>query len=182
MIFQTHQYRSKINSTFMTFKLSILLIFSFFGCIANAQEVETLKGGQSSGAGQLTDMAWLVGYWKGTGLGGECEELWMPKMDNGMHGVFRLQKEGKLVFTEYMVIEAVEQSLTVKIKHFGRGVVPWEDKEEWSVFRLVRMDGQSAFFDGITFKRSGDALHIFVNIENEGKVSVEKFTFKKAVL
>jgi hypothetical protein len=158
------------------------MLFSLFGFLSHAQETETLKPGQTPGAGQLTDIVWLAGYWKGTGLGGECEELWLPKSDMGMHGVFRLQKEEKLVFTEYMLIEEEANTLVVKIKHFGRGVVPWEDKDEWTVFRLVRLEKEAAFFDGITYKRRGDTLQVFVNIENEGKVSVEAFSFKKTVL
>ena len=123
-----------------------------------AQEVIRLEKGQQPGKATLSQIDWLTGYWVGTGLGGDCEELWMPAIDSGMHGVFRFTKAKALQFTEYMVIEARNETLTVRLKHFGRGVNPWEEKDKWVEFPLVKVEGQTVWFNGLTYARRGDEL------------------------
>ena len=39
-------------------------------------------------------VAWLAGYWKGTGLGGVTEEMWTPPVGDRMHGIFTLRQDG----------------------------------------------------------------------------------------
>jgi hypothetical protein len=146
------------------------------------QPIDSLAKGQKPGLAKLEDLAWLAGYWKGTGLGGDCEELWMPAKSGGMHGIFRLHENKKLVFTEYMVIEEVDNSLLVKIKHFGKGTTPWEEKEEWTTFPLVRVTGKTAFFDGITYQRRDNELIIYVWLKENGEKSIAEFRFEQGVL
>lgn len=165
----------------------VLFFFLFYGLIGVANGygqslIDSLARGQQPGIAHLQDINWLAGYWKGTGLGGDCEELWMPSVGGGMHGIFRLHENGKLNFTEYMVIEAVENSLVVKIKHYGKGTAPWEDKDEWTSFPLVKIVGETAYFDGITYQRKDDDLVIYVWLKEKGKKTVAEFKFQKAVL
>ena len=38
---------------------------------------------------KISDMDWIQGYWKGSGLGGYCEELWTAPHKGYMKGIFR---------------------------------------------------------------------------------------------
>lgn len=58
----------------------LTFIFLFFAILSHAQ-VKTLEKNQTPGKGQVKDLSWMEGVWVGTGLGGECEEVWMPAVD-----------------------------------------------------------------------------------------------------
>jgi Domain of unknown function (DUF6265) len=166
------------------YQMRIFILLSLVvNCFASfSQDILRLPADGKPGKGTLKQIEWLSGYWKGTGLGGDCEELWMPANDNGLHGVFRFSEKGKLQFTEYMVIEEKEGSLKVRIKHFGAGVNPWEEKEKWVEFPLVKIEDQTAWFNGLTYIRKGDELVVKLAMKSEGKSYVEEFIFRKSVL
>jgi Domain of unknown function (DUF6265) len=163
-------------------RIFILLSFVVNGYAAFSQDILHLPADGKPGKGTLKQIEWLAGYWTGTGLGGDCEELWMPASDNGLHGVFRFSEKGKLQFTEYMVLEEKEGSLRVRIKHFGGGVNPWEEKEKWVDFQLVKIEGQTAWFNGLTYIRKGDVLVVKLAMKSGDKSYVEEFMFRKSVL
>jgi hypothetical protein len=156
------------------------MLFSAFSSIG--QDVLTLEKGQQPGKATLKQVEWLKGYWTGTGLGGDCEELWMPANDSSMHGVFRFAKNNSLQFTEYMVIEEKNGTLTVRIKHFGAGVEPWEEKDKWVEFPLVKAEGETAWFSGLTYARSGMDLIVTLRMKQGEKRYTEEFRFRKSAL
>mgnify|MGYP001462191733 CR=1 FL=1 len=160
-------------------KTFTLLTALLLALASHAQEVLKLTDGQSPGTGSLAQLDWLEGYWKGTGLGGDCDEIWMPATDNSMAGIFRFAMDGQIVFTEYMVIEAQGESLTLRLKHFNRDLSPWEEKDHWTEFKLVKTEGQTAWFHGLTYHREGNELTIFLSLKSDGVASIEKFSFVK---
>jgi hypothetical protein len=76
-------------------------------------------------AATLKDVAWLEGKWTGTGLGGQAEDLWSSPASSAMPGIFRLVKEGKIVFYELMTMVEVEGSLELRLKHFHADLKGW---------------------------------------------------------
>lgn len=161
-----------------------LLLFSLL-CTHNpgrAQEVHKLAEGDLPGEGRIEQMAWLIGYWKGEGLGGICDEIWMTPADGSMAGVFRLVNGGQIRFSEYMVIAETEGSLVLKLKHFSRDLTPWEEKDKWIEFRLIRAEGQTAWFDGLTYQRSGDTLLIRLLMESGDRSRIGEFRYDKVDL
>lgn len=80
-----------------------------------AQDVLRLGPDDEPGVGSLEDLSWLQGYWVGSGLGGQVDELWLPPMDNSMIGTFRLVMDSTLIFSEYFVIEELEGRLTLSL-------------------------------------------------------------------
>ena len=156
----------------------ILLIASVLPALS--QDVLTLKNDEPSANATLGELAWLSGYWKGSGFGGDCDEVWIPASDNAMTGIFRYASEGKIVFSEYMVMEELNGTITLRLKHFGRDLSPWEEKEEWTEFRLVKIHGQKAWFSGLTYERIGDTLIIWLSMKSGDKSWVEEFRFTKA--
>jgi hypothetical protein len=126
----------------------------------------------------LQDMSWLTGRWSGTGLGGMTEEMWSDPASGAMMGMFRLVKDGKVIFYEFLTLVEQEGSLRLKLKHFNPDLTGWEEKADFITFRLLKLTPTEAFFEGITFRLEGpDRLRIFVAIRNraDGTVREEEF-------
>lgn len=64
---------------------------------AQSQDVLRLEPGQAPASATLADVAWLAGHWVGTGLGGDCDETWLPATDNAMPGIFRYHRGDTLL-------------------------------------------------------------------------------------
>jgi Domain of unknown function (DUF6265) len=124
----------------------------------------------------IGDLAWLVGHWKGTGLGGVSEEVWAQPAGGVMMGMYRLVLEGAPSFYEFMHLAEVNGSLALKLKHFNPDLTAWEDKDGMVTFPLVKLAPNEAYFAGLTFRRSGDRLQIFLAMrDKDGQVREEAF-------
>ena len=161
--------------------LYCLLIFVTISHLSFAQVIQ-LSPDQNPGKGTIEEFDWLVGYWVGTGLDGDCEEVWMPAIDGQMIGTFRFWENGKLVFSEFMNLVSEGESISMKLKHFGKDLKGWEEKDEWTTFQLIEMGDQKAFLNGMTIERKGDLLIFQVNISNQGETQIETFTYTKKSL
>ena len=64
-------------------------------------------------------MKWLIGHWKGTGLGGVSEEIWAEPAGGVMMGMYRLILNGKPSFYEFIHLAEENGSLVMKLKHFN---------------------------------------------------------------
>ncbi|MEN2282790.1 DUF6265 family protein [Algoriphagus sp. SE2] len=158
---------------------NLLLIFLLFVSSPLFSQVKYLEEGQNPGVGNITDLKWLVGFWEGTGFGGECEEVWMPAADGNMVGTFRFWSEGKLIFSEFMNIIQEGNSFTLKLKHFNADLSPWEEKDEWTTFRLVGVDETSVFFHGLTMKREANEIILWLAITENGERTIEELKYVK---
>lgn len=139
-----------------------------------------LEEGASSPPAKIADLAWLSGYWQGEGFGGACEEVWgKPNIDR-MHGYFSFANDKGHVFSEAMLLVEEGGSVVLKLKHFRPDFVGWEEKDKFVSFRLVKLGANEAFFSGLTFRRSGDKLAIYLKLaEDDGKTREEAFTFSR---
>ena len=118
----------------------------------------------------IAEVGWLAGYWRGPGLGGECEEIWSLPAGDRMQGIFTLSKEGALSFSEAMTLVEEEGSLILKVKHFTPEFVGWEEKEDYVSFPLVKLGESEAYFRGLTFRRkSADELSIYIVLTSKGE-------------
>ncbi len=148
-----------------------------------SQDIRRLEPGQAPAHAQLSQFAWLTGYWVGSGLGGRSEELWMPAADSSMAGIFRQYRGDGLWFSEYMMITSVGGAGTrVRLKHFNRDGSPWEEKDRWVEFPLVAVEPHTAWFNGLTYHRSGDTLTVKLAFRNAQGPTVETFTFHRQSL
>jgi len=130
----------------------------------------------------VEDLSWMVGYWTGPGLGGECEEVWMPAVDGHMIGTFRFWESGKLVFSEFMNLVQNGDSVSMKLKHFGPDLSGWEEKEEWTTFKLIEMTQNKVWFHGLTIERKGDEMVFSLALTENGVRRIEEFTYTRKSL
>lgn len=163
----------KTSILFILFSLFALPIFS---------QVKHLEKDQPPGIGNIEDLDWVVGYWTGTGLGGECDETWMPAVDGSMVGTFRFWQDGKLVFSEFMNLIQEEETFYLKLKHFNPDLSGWEEKEEWTIFPLVSVEKNTIWFHGFTMKRIGDKMVLYLEISENGKTQLVEFNYSKTTL
>lgn len=160
-------------------KILIVIVTTFSCFFIHSQDVLHLKEGESPGKGNLSQLTWLEGYWTGIGFSGDSDEIWMPAVDNSMQGIFRYAKNDTLNFSEYIVIEELEESLVIKLKHFSRDLSPWEEKEDWTTFKLVKIKGQTAYFSGLTYHVEKKRLTIKLALKSNGKTRIEEFVYTK---
>tara|TARA_R110002020_G_scaffold166570_8_gene354650 strand:+ start:726 stop:1220 length:495 start_codon:yes stop_codon:yes gene_type:complete len=160
-------------------KKSILscILFSIYS-IAFSQ-VKQLEKDQEPGKGNVEELDWLEGFWTGTGFGGECEEVWMPAVDGNMIGTFRFWSEGKLVFSEFMNIVQEGETFSLKLKHFNPDLSPWEEKDKWTTFRLVGTEENTVYFHGLTMKREGDVINLWLALTEDGVRTIEELKYVK---
>lgn len=151
-------------------KSFLLLVFGLFVLHFDsfAQDVLSLEKDQDANTGSISSLHWVAGYWRGTGLGGDCDELWLPAEDNSMVGIFRYLRDGSLVFSEYMHLVEENGRLYLKLKHFNRDLSPWEEKEKWTTFKFIKTEGQTAYFSGITFHREGNKMILRLALNRNG--------------
>jgi hypothetical protein len=161
--------------------LFILTVFLTFSHITTAQ-VRHLEPDESPGKGNVKDLRWMVGYWTGTGLGGECEEVWMPAVDGQMIGTFRFWDNGKLVFSEFMNLIQESESISMKLKHFNPDLTGWEEKEEWTTFRLIELSENKVWFDGLTIERIDEEMVYQLDLTENGEKTLEELRFKRKAL
>ena len=125
----------------------------------------------------VDDLAWLSGYWVGTGLGGDVEELWSRPKNGKMVCAFRYDAGDQLVFTEHVTMTNTKSGVSMLVKHFSADFTSWEESAEYVDFPLIKIEGTTAYFDGCTISRDEDHLDIYVMIEQDGVASEEAFSY-----
>jgi hypothetical protein len=165
--------------------LLVLLVLACFGDLprpAAAQERQTpntlkLDRKAKQAKAKVADLAWLAGHWIGEGLGGTTEEVWAPPLGNSMMGMYRLVKNGKVVFSELLFLVEKDDSVVLRLKHFDADFKGWEAKEVALSFPLVKLGPKEAYFSGITLRKRADgSLQAFVAIRKKsGEIKEEEF-------
>jgi hypothetical protein len=134
------------------------------------------------GKATLEDVRWLAGHWRGEGLGGISDEIWSEPAAGTMVGTYRLVKDGEVSFYELMVLQEREGSLVLRLKHFTKDMVAWEEKEKTVDFRLVRTGEREAYFHGLTFRSpTPEELEIFLVLTSDGKSREERFRLRRVM-
>ena len=113
----------------------------------------------------LDAVAWLAGSWQGARGDEALEETWLAPADGTMVGLFRWLKGGEVYLYELLSFEDTADGLVLKIKHFGPGLVGWEEKGEWALFDLVEVtEGKAVFAE-----RGDEVEHTRVSYRPEGE-------------
>jgi len=129
----------------------------------------------------MSDMAWLAGHWVGPALGGEAEEIWSPPKGGSMMGMYRLVRDGEVVFYELQTLVEEGDTLVLRLKHFNPDLTGWEEKQKTVDFRLVGIGDGIVQFEGMSFHREGDArLTVYLAIEGkDGTLHEEAFRYSR---
>lgn len=126
----------------------------------------------------LADAAWLEGTWQGEGLGGWVEDVWGAPRAGAMPGMFRLVKDGGVVFYEILTIVEKEGSLELRLRHFNADLTGWEEKDKVLSFPLTEKSEGKLRFSGISYERTDTGILCVVALRGkDGVVREEPFRF-----
>jgi len=135
---------------------------------------------QPTGA-RIEDAAWLAGRWTGAGLGGQLEEVWSAPAGGQMVGHFRLLRDGKPVFYEFMLMDVAEGGIRMRLKHFNPDYTAWEDREEWTTFTPVSSSADELVFSALSIRRTGtDSMTMKLRIRRGDVTSEELLEFRRS--
>jgi hypothetical protein len=136
-------------------------------------------------AATLQDVAFIAGRWGGEMDGGKTQEWWSAAEGDGMLGMFRYVKDGRSVFYELMSIDQTTDGPVLRLRHFGPGLVAWEEKDGATSWPLVELAVGRAVFevpDGrkrLTYHRASDRTMTITLEELEGGAwKSQPFTFR----
>ena len=162
----------------MKYILLFLLITSVHGF---GQNTIPFIEGHTSPKAHLSDLSWIAGHWKGVAFGGIIEEIWSPPLGDSMMFVFKLVVDNKVAFYEIGHIRQEGESLILRLKHFNGDLSGWEEKDKTVDFKLVKLEGNRAYFDDFTIERINDSeINMYVVIDQEnGSPEEVKFNYKK---
>lgn len=105
---------------------------------------------------KINDISWLSGNWVGEAFGGLAEEVWSDPAGGSMMGMFRSIVKGEVGFYEILTISEFEESLVFRLRHFNENLSAWEEKGEPKSYPLVKIDKNTAWFEGFTFAKNGN--------------------------
>ena len=121
-------------------RISLLLMaFLFYSASTFAQ----LK------SASINDLAFMTGTWFNKNGSVGMEEFWGKPMGDNMASTFRYIKKGKATFYEFVVIEQTDSVPVMKIRHFNRGSIGWEDKDKPFLMPLVKLTQDQADFQSV---------------------------------
>ncbi len=121
-------------------------------CTIIGQNTLEFKEGMAVPEASLKEITWIAGHWQGEAFGGIAEEIWSPPLGDSMMFVFKHVVDGKVTFYEIGHIQQKERSLILQLKHFHGSMKGWEEKDETVDFKLVKLEGNRAYFDGFTIE------------------------------
>ena len=165
-----------------------ILSFTFFAIISFAgysqqsySKTLQLSENTTSPEASLNDVSWIRGHWKGEAFGGITEEIWSPPLGDSMMFVFRLISDNKVQFYEIGGIRQVDETLLMQLKHFHGDFKGWEEKDKTLDFKLVKIEDDNVYFEGLTFEKISDnEMNVYVVIEEKkGKHQEMKFNYKR---
>ncbi|QHI34685.1 hypothetical protein IMCC3317_00280 [Kordia antarctica] len=130
---------------------------------------------------KLENIRWIAGNWKGEAFGGITEENWSEPSGDSMMATFKLIVDGKVQFYEIETISEVNNSLILRLKHFGNDLKGWETKDETVDFPLIRVTKNKAIFEGMTFESIDENnMIVYVAIgQKDGSTAIVPFNYTK---
>ena len=137
----------------------------------------------------VSQLAFITGPWTGTMGDRTIEQHWSAPLGDSMVAMYRNVQDGQARLYELLVIEQEGEGVALRIKHFapGPGLVGRQAKDEAVNHKLVRVEAQTAVFEGtgenptrVTFTRtSPDALSIVVERMRDGKPVATTFPYTR---
>ncbi len=97
-----------------------------------------------------------------------CEEVWSQPLAGTMMGSFRLVIDDEIEFYELMVLGPDAEGVALKVKHFSKDFVAWEEKEGAVRFGFESVKPNDARFSGLTMNRDGDKLDLSIRMSSAG--------------
>ena len=175
-----------MSNAFLPRVLSVSLLLL---TVASGAKAQPAIGVAPAAKATVSQLAFIAGPWTGRLGDRTIEQHWSAPLGDSMVAMYRNVQEGKVRLYELLVMEQDGEGVALRIKHFapGAGLVGRQAKDESVNHKLVRLDGQTAVFEGtgenptrVTFARtSPDALTITVARVRDGAPVSTDFNYTK---
>ena len=77
-------------------------------------------------------------------------------------------------------IQQLDDSLILQLKHFDGNLMGWEERDETIDFKLVKLEPNKVFFEGLTMEKiSDDQMNVWVLIEENGSSEEILFAYER---
>ena len=163
--------------------LTLAAMFLFaVGTLAQSQRTaNTLRlDTDKAASAPLEHFDFMAGSWKGTGMGGQVEEIWTKASAGSLMGAFKLLDEDGTSFYEFIHILETDQGVVLQLKHFNPDLTGWEEKEDYVSFPLVKVEKNAAYFRGLTYRvPEPDRLEVYLALRRGGETEEVSFTFDR---
>ncbi len=172
-----------MRPTIIGFAVLWMVPCCIFNSELNAQIDREVEEKPASPTAKVADVGWIAGHWQGSAMGGEFEETWNPPFAGTMVGMFKFAKGNEVQFYELLTIVEKDNSLLLRLKHFDRNLVGWEERDKTIEFPLRELTKDSAVFDGLVFTRV-DANNMKIEVtakESNGEPKTIRFPCKRVV-
>jgi hypothetical protein len=156
--------------------ISFVLLFWSLQSVMSQNTIR-LEAGQASPAATLQDVKWISGNWTANSSFGYSEENWGVPSGNTMMFCFKMMRDNAVFFYELGHIEQKNNTLVLKIRHFNAELQPINQSIQ-EEFKLVRIEKNKVWFEGITYEKTGSGMNVYV-FEEDAKKELT-FEFKKA--
>ena len=119
-------------------------------------------------AGQVSDLAWMTGHYKGSTGNGSLEEHWAKPDGGSIASLVRSTTDGKTNMIELIVIEEDGDSLTLRLKQWDPGMDA--RSEGFQIMKLIQLGNKKVVFKGTSddglqqlgYSLSGDQFTIAI--------------------
>ncbi len=141
---------------------------------------------------KLAKIAWMQGSWTATVDGDYLDEYWSPPHADSMIGFFRWVKKDKLWMSEMLSILTEGDNIVLRVKHFDRSMVGWEEKDKPLTLPLVKQSAEESVFETpdqtgekseavrLTYRKTGaDTMDIVLEVKEKEKERRSEFHFKR---
>lgn len=134
---------------------------------------------------RLADLSFLSGRWVGVEPEPFSEESWGTASGDSMVGTWRLVAKGRTKLFELLTLLEEEGRVALRLRHFDRHGVAWEEKDAPLVLPLVAKGRDLAVFEGtergsllrLTYRREGTSLTVVLE---KGAEPPETYRFRRA--
>ena len=149
--------------------------FSLILCFSLLNVLPTTFAQSQAKKGAISDIRFIEGSWKAVAGDRTIDAVWSKPEGESMVGYVRVMKEGKVVLYELFAFEQTEKGLVALVRHFGPGLVSWEEKDNPNHYDFLEAGNGQALFEKqgeatrVRYeKRSNDEFAIVVGKQQDG--------------
>ncbi|MCH8146457.1 MAG: hypothetical protein IH987_00465 [Planctomycetes bacterium] len=168
----------------------VIVLLTVVGAVgagdAQRDGVNTATGATPQALEKLSRLSWMHGEWISKQDGDTLHETWSAPHGDSMMGMFRWIKGDKVWIFELITITADGNDVVFRLKHFSRGMVGWEEKDESLTAKLTHLSENKVIFDGerkgkplrFTYERQNGDLVIRIGKDSPTELRFQRHSIK----
>jgi hypothetical protein len=127
---------------------------------------------QSNPQGSLQDISFLDGRWLGTYNGGPIEAAWTAPAGNNIVGYIRMIKNEQPALYEIFAFENTDHGPVARVKHFKKGLISLEEKEDADTYHFIEKKKNQALFE-----IKDKSVRIIYELRSKNQLVIQKGSF-----